>query len=175
LRGALPAGGCVHCGRRIARGGIFVKRSRCVVLRDSEFEEAEGAVEAPERAGAYIGMRDKSTFLKGRAGEDYAARTLEERGIRIVARNFRSGVGEIDLIGVEEETLVFFEVKCWSSYGIENLERSLSKKKRQRIIETAKYFLQKYREYISMAIRFDIIFIGYGGLSHIASAWTESL
>ena len=120
-------------------------------------------------------MQNKSTFLKGRAGEEYAARQLEARGIRIIGRNFRSKVGEIDLIGVEKETLVFFEVKCWSFYRIENLEQSLTKKKRQRIIETAKYFLQKHREYRSMAIRFDIIFIGYGGLTHIASAWTESL
>jgi putative endonuclease len=120
-------------------------------------------------------MQNKSTFLKGRFGEEYAARTLEERGIRIIERNFRSKVGEIDLVGIEHETLIFFEVKCWSTFGIENLERSLSKKKRQRIIETAKYFLQKYREYRSMAIRFDIIFIGNGGLTHIASAWTESL
>src|ERR1051326_6273120 len=57
----------------------------------------------------------------GRRGEDIAHRYLQRAGIVIVARNYRmaSGAGEIDLVGWENDTLVFVEVKSRQSdeYG----------------------------------------------------------
>jgi len=88
-------------------------------------------------------------------------------------RNFRSLVGEVDIIALDGETIIFAEVKTWSAYGIEALEHSLSDKKRHKIIETSKYFLSLHREYKYMAIRFDVIFISPDGITHIASAFTE--
>jgi putative endonuclease len=52
----------------------------------------------------------------GRQGEDLAARFLEEKGMELLARNFRSRRGEIDLIALDGDTLVFAEVKTWSHY-----------------------------------------------------------
>jgi putative endonuclease len=109
----------------------------------------------------------------GREGESRAAAALEAKGMRILTRNFRSGAGEIDLIALDGETLVFVEVKAWNSYGIGDLHLGIDAKKRRRIIETAKYFLHGHREYNCMAVRFDVIFIGPETLSHIASAFTE--
>ena len=49
---------------------------------------------------------------EGNAGERIAGLFLEQHGVRILERNFRSGrQGEIDLIGLDQDTLVFFEVK----------------------------------------------------------------
>ncbi len=110
---------------------------------------------------------------KGRDGEAAAAAELEARGYRIVARNFRSRSGEVDLIALDGDTLVFVEVKAWTRFGIEDLEYSITARKRGRIIETAKFFLATHREYNSMAVRFDIVFIGEAGLRHLASAFTE--
>lgn len=118
---------------------------------------------------------EKNTYRKGKQGEDCAANALEKNGISVIARNFRSKEGEIDLIGIEGETIVFIEVKSWEKYGIDSLEYSLNKKKLKRIIETAKYFLQKHRKYSCMAVRFDIVFIGQDDVIHITSAWTENL
>ncbi|MDR2510458.1 MAG: YraN family protein [Spirochaetaceae bacterium] len=117
----------------------------------------------------------QSTFTKGRFGEELAARELEKLGITVIERNFRALGGEIDLIGVEEATLVFVEVKNWTRYSIGDLEISINKKKRERIIETAKYFMLNNRKYSDMSVRFDIIFIGDGAVTHIASAWQENI
>jgi putative endonuclease len=111
----------------------------------------------------------------GRDGEDRAAGFLAARGMRIVARNFRSPQGEIDLIALDGETLAFIEVKTWNRYDYSQLEYSLSAKKRRRIIETAKYFLSVHREYNCMALRFDLVFIGPEKIFHLASAFMEQI
>ena len=91
----------------------------------------------------------------------------------IIYRNFRSRSGEIDIIALDGETVVFTEVKAWTGYGIENLSYSLNTKKQSRIIETAKYFLSIYRQYYERAIRFDVVFVGKEAVTHLASAFME--
>ena len=110
---------------------------------------------------------------KGRAGEIAAAFLLEEKGMRILERNFRSRSGEVDIIALDGETLVFIEVKTWSAYGIDALEYAMNDKKCHKIIETSKYFLSLNRKYRYMAIRYDIVFISPSGITHLASAFTE--
>ena len=111
----------------------------------------------------------------GKVGEDRAAQALETAGMSIIARNFRSPKGEIDIIALDGETLVFIEVKAWSILGMENLSYSLGPKKQRRIIETAKYFLSIYRQYYGRAIRFDVIFVGKEAVTHLASAFMERI
>jgi len=115
---------------------------------------------------------------KGRSGEDKAALFLENKGLKIIDTNSRSRTGEIDIIAIEGETLVFVEVKTWSVYGIEALEQAINAKKQHKIIETSKYFLSLHREYRYMSIRFDVILITprdseNTGITHLASAFTE--
>jgi len=110
---------------------------------------------------------------KGPAGEAEAVHFLEEKGIKILEKNFRSRTGEVDIIASSGETLIFIEVKNWSVYGIDALENALDKKKRRKIIETSKYFLSLHREYRYMAIRFDVIFVSPAGITHFPSAFME--
>jgi len=110
---------------------------------------------------------------KGQAGEEAASVFLEEKGMKIIERNFRSRTGEIDLIAQDNETLVFIEVKAWAVYGIDALEQALDNKKKRKIIETSKYFLALHRKYRYMAIRYDVIFLSPQGITHLASAFTE--
>jgi putative endonuclease len=112
---------------------------------------------------------------KGKAGEDRAARFLEEAGCHIIGRNFRSEAGEVDIIAEDGETLVFVEVKSWATYSLENLEYAVNPKKQKKIIETAKIFLENHREYSNNQVRFDVIFIGPGCVRHLASAFMESV
>ena len=111
----------------------------------------------------------------GKEGENKAVEALEAAGMTIIMRNFRSQRGEIDIIALDGEILVFIEVKAWSKLGIENLSYSLSPQKQRRIIETAKYFLLKYRQYNGRAIRFDVLFIGKEAITHLASAFMEHI
>ena len=110
---------------------------------------------------------------KGLKGETAAVLFLENKGMKIICRNFRHKGGEVDIIALDGETLVFVEVKTWSSYGIDALEQGLDRKKQYRIIESAKYFLSVHREYRYMAVRFDVIFISTQGITHLASAFME--
>jgi len=111
----------------------------------------------------------------GKKGENRAVQALEAAGMSIITRNFRSRMGEIDIIALDGETLVFIEVKAWSALGIENLSYSINPKKQGKIIETAKYFLSIYRQYYGRAIRFDVVFVGTEAVTHLASAFTENV
>ncbi len=111
----------------------------------------------------------------GKQGEDQAAAFLTDKGFTVIERNYYSPCGEVDIVCINDDILVFVEVKAWSSFGIEQLEQGINKRKQQRIIETAKYFLSTHRKYNSMAIRFDVIFIGTGGITHFSSAFMEDL
>ena len=122
----------------------------------------------------------------GRKGEEQAALALEAGGMKIINRNFRSKFGEVDIIAVEDDTLVFVEVKTWSAFDIDDLQYSVDIRKQRKIIKTAKYFLLENRQYNNMTIRFDVIFVkenvsngrqGSGGfqIKHLASAFTESV
>ena len=125
--------------------------------------------------------RNQPGSKKGRAGEAAAASFLEKKGMRILEKNFRSRFGEVDIIALDGETVVFVEVKTWTILGIDALEQALSTRKRHKIIETSKFFLSLHREYRYMAIRFDVIFIspkwpeGTQKLTHLASAFTEGV
>jgi len=121
---------------------------------------------------------------RGKEGEEQATAALQAAGMEIIARNFRSKYGEIDIIaldpgpGTEEGasgggTVVFVEVKAWSAYGLEDLQYGLDIRKQQKIIKTAKYFLSENRKYNRMAIRFDVVFIKNNSITHLASAFTE--
>jgi len=109
----------------------------------------------------------------GRVGEERAARALEAAGMSIIAKNVRSRRGEVDIVALDGQTIVFVEVKAWSAYGMEDLQYGLNEKKQRKIIETAKFFLSEHREYNRMAIRFDVIFVKKNSVAHLASAFME--
>ena len=109
----------------------------------------------------------------GKEGEEKAASALTAAGMEIIAKNVRSKQGEIDIVALDGDTIVFVEVKAWSVYGMENLEYGIDARKQHKIIETAKYFLLKNRKYNKMAIRFDVVFVKNNSITHLASAFTE--
>jgi putative endonuclease len=111
--------------------------------------------------------------VRGRKGEEQAAVALESKGMEIIAKNFRSKHGEVDIIALDGEVIVFTEVKTWSTYGIEDLQYGLDIKKQQKIIKTAKFFLSENRKYNKMAIRFDVVFVKDNSITHLASAFME--
>lgn len=116
----------------------------------------------------------------GAAGEEQLAAFLSAAGWLIIARNWRTRRGEIDIIAVEADTLVFVEVKTWP-HGVEaDLELVIGFAKQKRMAETAKCFLDTHREYNGMYIRFDVVLIGSDPLSgeplrlrHLKDAFSE--
>ncbi|MDR3312607.1 MAG: YraN family protein [Spirochaetaceae bacterium] len=98
-----------------------------------------------------------STTARGYVGESRAADFLTRKGYEIVARNWRTRRGEIDIVAEKNGLLVFAEVKTLPAGTPETLEKVLDKRKRKRIVETAKSFLNLYRQYNCSYIRFDVL------------------
>ncbi|PKL06468.1 MAG: YraN family protein [Spirochaetae bacterium HGW-Spirochaetae-9] len=100
-----------------------------------------------------------STSAFGREGEELAGSILEDEGWTIIARNFRAGRGEVDLVAMKGGLLSFIEVKRWSRNGSMDLHNSIGRGKIRRIIETSKIFLSKYRQYSGKKIRYDVFLL----------------
>lgn len=89
-------------------------------------------------------------------GEDKAVSFLRKKGFRILARNFRSRFGELDIVAKKGRMLVFFEVKTRSNSGKIRPFEAVDQKKQEKIKILASEFLQKTKvEYRS--VRFDVI------------------
>lgn len=112
---------------------------------------------------------------RGKDGEKQAAAALEAAGLEIIEQNIRTREGEIDIVALDGETIVFVEVKTWASFGLEDLQYGIDIRKQRKIIKTAKYFLSKNRKYSNMAVRFDVIFVKNNSITHLASAFTEGV
>ncbi len=111
---------------------------------------------------------------KGKKGEIVAVLYLKNRNYSILARNFWSKNGEIDIIARKDNIIHFIEVKSWDKYGIENLEYSINSRKQRRIIETSMYFLFKNKHLEEMSLKYDVIFIDKSSnrIFHIQDAFT---
>lgn len=97
----------------------------------------------------------------GNKGEQIAVDYLQKKGYNILHRNWRSGQKEIDVIGLQDKTLVFFEIKTRSTLDFGFPEESVTKKKQKFLKFAAEAFIAKNPQYIN--IRFDIISIIIAG------------
>jgi putative endonuclease len=94
----------------------------------------------------------------GRRGEDIAHRYLQRHGIIIVARNYRmaSGAGEIDLIGLEDDRLVFIEVKSRQTDDYGAPDRAIGLQKRSSLVRAAREFA-RHADVPWEKVRFDVV------------------
>ena len=97
----------------------------------------------------------------GRRGEKIASEFLAKKGYRILARNFRTRFGEIDLIAAKDGILVFVEVKLKVGDDFGTPEEMIDRKKVRQIEKTAQSFLMENPEYGSRyeSLRIDAVCI----------------
>lgn len=77
----------------------------------------------------------------GAQAEQLAAQYLQRHGLKLIAQNYRSRFGEIDLIMHDGATIVFIEVRLRSSAGFGGAAASIDAHKQKRIINTAQQYL----------------------------------
>lgn len=106
----------------------------------------------------------------GAPWENAAAEYLERQGAVILARNYRRGPGEVDLIARMDGFVAFVEVKRRASFGRGAPGEAVGRAKQARISGAALYFL-KERALLDERIRFDVIEIDPDGVKHIKSAF----
>ncbi len=102
--------------------------------------------------------------LKGREFEDTACEYLLSLGYRIVKRNFHCRVGEIDIIAIDGETLVFVEVKGSSSNNFGDPAERISKRKMDRIIKCIESYISSNT---TESIRIDLVIVRGKDIEHI--------
>ena len=83
----------------------------------------------------------QSSGSAGRQAEDLAARFLEKKKLRIIARNYRCRGGEIDLVCRDGKVLVFVEVRLRQNTAFGGAAASVTAIKQRRIILAAQHFL----------------------------------
>lgn len=92
----------------------------------------------------------------GAFGENMANEYLSECGYKVLDRNFSCRTGEIDIIALQGDTVVFIEVKTRSSEKFGLPSEAVSATKQRKIVKTALYYLQKNR-LMDYMCRFDVI------------------
>lgn len=78
----------------------------------------------------------------GKLGEEQAAAYLQERGYRLLARNYRCRLGEIDIVAQDKDVLVFVEVRCRTSGRFGLPQESVQWRKQTRLRRAAQYYLR---------------------------------
>lgn len=86
-------------------------------------------------------MANRYRKATGYLGEDIARRVLEDRGYRLVEKNFTTRRGEIDLIMRRNDEIIFVEVKTRKNQSYGRALESITPQKKDRIIQAAKVFL----------------------------------
>jgi putative endonuclease len=97
----------------------------------------------------------KQTYQYGFNAESKAISYLENKGYKIIARRYKTKVGEIDIIARIKQTLVLIEVKA--RQNSELIEVILRKNQINRIRNATKIFIAKNQQYQNYNIRFDFI------------------
>ena len=93
----------------------------------------------------------------GSKGENLAADFLKKKGYRILARNYKTVIGEIDIIAEDGETVVFIEVKTRKNDMFGYPFESVNSRKRQKLKNLALLYLKKRGE--ELPVRFDVLSI----------------
>jgi putative endonuclease len=92
----------------------------------------------------------------GTKGESLAAWYLKKKGYKIIEQNYRSHLGEIDIIAKEKKTIVFVEVKSRRSVRFGSPKWAVTPKKQRKISMVALYYLKTTRQ-TDVKARFDVV------------------
>ena len=112
-------------------------------------------------------------FKFGLSAESRAAAYLIAKGHRIVARRWRSPVGEIDIVARRRGTLVFVEVKARER--LDDAAEAVILRQQRRIIAAAEAWLAAHPEDANRDIRFDVVLVAPKSLPrHIMAAFDAS-
>ncbi len=107
----------------------------------------------------------------GKRGESTAVAFLKKKGYRILAKNYKVSVGEIDIIAhdVKEDTLVFVEVKSRQSDDFLTPKANVHAFKQRKITQVAKVYIAKNN--LDCKTRFDVLEVVGNDVNHIMCAF----
>lgn len=98
-------------------------------------------------------------LANGAAAEQLAARYLEIRGLKILGRNLRCKLGELDLVALDGGVLAVIEVRQRAGQKFGGARASVTWQKQRKLIHTTQFFLKREARWRRLAIRFDVLAI----------------
>lgn len=116
------------------------------------------------------GKNPKMSGNAGARGEAVAAGYLEGLGMRVAAKNFRTRYGEIDIVALDGDTIVFVEVKYRARRGYGSPHEFVTGFKMERIKKAAWRFVE-INKLFDAFMRFDVIGVSPEGIEHFKNAF----
>ncbi|WLH00207.1 YraN family protein [Pseudomonas beijingensis] len=104
-------------------------------------------------------MPDRSCQQSGRDAEGQALAHLQQHGLRLVAQNWLCKRGELDLVMLDGDTVVFVEVRYRKNTQWGGALDSIDERKRRKLVFAAQYFLQRESRWADYPCRFDVVAI----------------
>jgi len=119
-------------------------------------------------------MTSPSRQAAGMAAEQQALDYLLAQGLLLLARNWRCKRGELDLVMLDRDTVVFVEVRYRLHSGYGGALGSIDVRKQEKLTLAAQYFLQKEPRWASHPCRFDVIALQGSGHSGTPLDWLKN-
>lgn len=125
-------------------------------------------------------MPPRSTDVLGRFGEDYARRWLEQQGYTTLATNWRCPTGELDIVMLDKDCLVFVEVKTRRGERMGAPDYAVTPAKARKLLVTAQHFVYQHPDYHESFWRIDLAAVavdphnGDTVVRHYPNAFVES-
>lgn len=94
------------------------------------------------------------SYHTGMLGEEFTAQRLQQRGYRILARNYHTPYGELDIIAATQKYIVFVEVKTRRDASVVQPEENVTPSKQKRLLRAALLYLQRHPT--ELQPRFDV-------------------
>ena len=116
-------------------------------------------------------------LVLGKEGERVAERFLQQKGYKVVERNYRCPLGELDLIVLDRRVVVFVEVKTRTGHGFGSPLEAVEFRKQRKMIQAAQFFLAE-KKLQQRDARFDVVGVSWPGrepvVEHIENAFELS-
>ena len=98
----------------------------------------------------------KERIALGRLGEDLARKRLKKLGYKILKTNYRCPLGEIDLIALDGDAIVFVEIKTRKDTSLSQAKEAINKRKQSQLSKSALFYMKSNNLWKSKA-RFDVV------------------
>ncbi len=113
----------------------------------------------------------------GQTGEDLAVQYLQQKGYKILERNYRIAKAEIDIIALDQDDLIIVEVKSIRTDRYGPGEERITSRKKTKLIIAAYGFLDFFPAFSEKNLRFDVIVINFtcypATIEHYQSAFWQ--
>ncbi|MGA0392681.1 MAG: YraN family protein [Rhodospirillales bacterium] len=114
--------------------------------------------------------RRQRAWRYGQFAETMCALSLQLRGYRVLARRYKTPLGEIDIVARHGRVLAFIEVKARQNF--KEAVESISPRQRDRIVRAAELYLQRNAQFAQLHLRFDAMLIAPWRIPrHIRDDW----